>query len=845
MWTALAVGCSAATGLGIVMVLIGLGNADKVGSSVGGVFGLLSAALAAVSILQTRRATASSSDPAGSAEITNTVGSGTTVRSAVQSGTVGDVAIDQGVIAKGNARVYLTPPREDPAPLPPPHVELCLGRDREVAEVVAAWMVGRAVAAVGGPGMGKSTVLGHALTREEVEDRYGARRYVVSCDGAPSAGAVIDKLAQTLGITSTGADLRGRTLKFLHAEPCVLVLDNFETVLDGDYSGAVELLRQLRSAPDRVALGLGYRGSRLPHGIANIPSVVIGRLPEESAAELFQTTAGRTFEESELTPLLRELDGVPLAIVLLASLAGFEDDLGTLRAAWQAKRTDLLQHGTDRASSLPVSLELSWDTLSTDARATLSLAAELPDGWPTGGSSLYLSDELVAGVPELSRRALLHTDDDRQRCLAPVRQHVRTHHPAHERHLQHLYGRVCALASRARDVGGNDGAAAVSEVLPEFANVVEVTRNHLDQDMGLLSAVPDLLEYQRFSGLGNDELAHAALALEHDTTLKARITSQLAELYSARSDNQRARHLYGQAQQLYQKTGDLLGQADCLLNLGEIAFIESDNNQARNLFQQAQPLYQQTGDLLGQADCLLNLGKIAFIESDNNQARNLFQQAQPLYQQTGDLLGQANCLLNLGEIAFIESDNNQARNLFQQAQPLYQQTGDLLGQANCLLNLGKIAFIESDNNQARNLFQQAQPLYQQTGDLLGQANCLLNLGEIAFIESDNNQARNLFQQAQPLYQQTGDLLGQANCLLNLGKIAFRESDNNQARNLFQQAQPLYQRINARYSQAFTHAWLARVTTGEERTEHRLRMDKLAEDLGHDWLKQQLHDIADD
>lgn len=740
MRAVIAMGCLLTTGVGLIMFVSGLDNADKLGSSIGGALSLLGPTFSIVAILQARKeqsetpskaasdsnSAATSVEAGGASGVTNATGFGATVhRSAVQSGTVGDVAIDQSIIARDNARVYLPSPREDSLPLPPPNVELCLGRDQEVTEIVCAWAAGRAVAAVGGPGMGKSTVLGYALNRDAIKDRYGERRFVVSCDGARSADAVIDKLAQTLGIDSTGVDLRNRVLRFVHEKPCVLVLDNFETVLDNDYSGAVELLRQVRSAPDRVAVGIGYRGSQLPHGIPNIASVVLGRLPDDSAAELFQTTAGKMFEESELTPLLRELDGVPLAIVLLASLAGSEDNLGTLRKAWQAKRTDLLQHGTDRVSSLPVSLELSWDALSTDAQATLSLAAELPDGWPAGDSGAYLPDELTSGVPELSRRALLHLENDRQRCLAPVRQHVRTHHPADGEHLQHLYERVRALSMRAGNVGGSDGAAAVSEVMPEFTNVVEVVRNHLNQDQSFLGVIPSLLEFQRFSSMGDTELAHVALESAAETALKAEITLGLADVYRARSDNQ----------------------------------------QARELFEQAQPLCQMVGDVLGEAHCLLDLGRISFLESDNQQARELFEQSQRLYQGAGDVLGEAHCLCNLGEIAFRESDHRRARELFEQAQRFYQRVGSVLGEANCLFDLGRVAFRESDHRQARELFQQAQPLYERSGDL--------------------------------------------------------------------------------HAQAINHAWLALVTTGEERLEHRSRMDELADALGMDGFREHLHDIVDD
>jgi hypothetical protein len=255
---------------------------------------------------------------------------------------------------------------------------------------------------------------------------------------------------------------------------------------------------------------------------------------------------------------LADLDGVPLAIVLMATLAGTEPQLDTLVTAWRAKRTGLLQRGirADRTSSLPVSIELSWDRLSPDARQALSLAALLPDGWPRGRSTMYLPDELAAGVIELGGRALLHDDDQRQRCQAPI-----THHAPEPALLGQLVTTIRTLAERCQQIGGPDGAAAVIEVVPEFTNIVEVIRAGLVQEPELADAVPAVLEFQRFTGLGDDQLGLDALASAPSPSSRAANAFGLALLYTRRSNNDRARELFGQALPLYQQIQDRYSQA--------------------------------------------------------------------------------------------------------------------------------------------------------------------------------------------------------------------------------------------------------------------------------------------
>ncbi len=106
-----------------------------------------------------------------------------------------------------------------------------------------------------------------------------------------------------------------------------------------------------------------------------------------------------------------------------------------------------------------------------------------------------------------------------------------------------------------------DGAGAVIEVVPEFTNIVEVIRAGLAHEPDLAEAVPALLEFQRFTGLGDDQLGLEALASTPSPSSRADNAFGLALLYTQRSDNDRARELFGQALPLYQQIRDRYSQA--------------------------------------------------------------------------------------------------------------------------------------------------------------------------------------------------------------------------------------------------------------------------------------------
>jgi tetratricopeptide (TPR) repeat protein len=513
------------------------------------------------------------------------------------------------------------------------------------------------------------------------------------------------------------------------------------------------------------------------------------RLDDGAARQTFLAgTCGQFEDDPALDGLLRELEGWPLAVTLLAYQARFYADLQELADAWRKKRAALLTKGVKkREADIGASIEMSLGCplLTADARRLLALLGILPDGIRRADLAELLPPDGVEAAAALRRVGGLAFDEGpRLRVLAPVREYLAANCPPGGDDRVRAIDFFCRLAGDGEKVGGLGGAEASARITAEVGNLAAMVR------MGLKAADPEaatqgalaLGEFSRFSGVD--------------------LSSVLVE-----------------AGRIAHEAGNIWRQANCIKRRGDIALERSDHAEARRCYAEARSLYGQIGVVRGAADCISGLGHIALARSDHAEARRCYTEARPLYQQVGAVLGEAYCIKSLGNIALERSDYTEARRCYEEARPLFQQVDDVLGEANCIKSVGDIALECSDHEEARRCYEQARPLYKQVGAVLGEATCIEGLGHTALQRAEHSEARRCYAEARPLYQQVGAVLGEANCIRGLGRIFHKEGDVAVARELFEQALVLYQRIEEPCSVGITCRWLARVTDTAERQHH--------------------------
>ena len=374
----------------------------------------------------------------------------------------------------------------DPRPL--------VGREREIA-LLQSLLTGteRLVTVVGLGGTGKTRLASGAA--EGLLSAFEGGVWLVSLAGVRDADAVLPAIATAIGVEDDGSPLDAAIARRLRARPTLLVLDNFEQLVDA--AQTVEAL--LLQTPHTCALVT----SQLPLRLARERLLRLGPLGPESAAALFHQRAGAAApdydasdHEEAVVAICARIDGMPLAIELAAAR------VASIAPADLLARLDrspgLLARGPrdlhDRHRSLRAALDWTHALLEPGERALLARLAAFAGAAPleaveaiaeVGGDHGPLDAlEALSGLVDAS---FVQRIDHREYGVRyTVAQAVRDYageqlaasgeeHAVREAHALH----VAAVAATFRGVATPDVVVArVLALEEEFAPALAWTREH-------------------------------------------------------------------------------------------------------------------------------------------------------------------------------------------------------------------------------------------------------------------------------------------------------------------------------------------------------------------------------
>ena len=481
-------------------------------------------------------------------------------------------------------------PHVPPRPARLPRHRALVGREADLARVVSAVAAGeRLLTVLGPPGIGKTSLAMHAAEVLGAELAGGDGACFVDLSSAATetdlcfavisalSGGARDLPAATPETVALLLEERGRTL---------LVLDNLEQLI----SAAGRVQDWWRRAPELLVLvtsreRLGVEGEHVVE-LMPLGCPAPGATPEEvrasEAVQLFQARAAdagaRPSPDLEaIAALVRQLDGIPLAIELAAArtrvlspadlaarLGRGEDALGAApRRSRERHRTlghaiawswGLLTEDEQTALACCAVFPASFGVASAEALVNAALEAAPPGSAPAPGRPRSSAVDLLAALRE---KSLVHTtQDDRLALYRSIREfaaHRLGEHPlaavirlAHTRSLAalaHAFNTSRMLLDRTPDASLHPAVRReTADLLAALAHASTLPPSHAALRAELAAAVaflgampPDGIDgaltavLAEAESLGTAEIATVLLARQSVLSTVGRFEESLAQ----------------------------------------------------------------------------------------------------------------------------------------------------------------------------------------------------------------------------------------------------------------------------------------------------------------------------
>lgn len=438
----------------------------------------------------------------------------------------------------------LAPSSAAPPPLP---ISSFVGRDEDLAALVALLHDQRVVTVVGPGGMGKTRLALHAADHLATG---GAEVWWVPLAPLTSGDDLVGAVASALRLPDPGTGVDLAVLAgHLRGRAGLLVLDDAEHVLDAA-AGMVEHL--VGASGDLRVLVT----SRSPLGVDGEHRYALAALEPAAARRLFFDRARATdraraeaADDEVVGEICIRLDGSPLAIELAASCLVGQDVEGIRRGL--DRRFDLLTRGRrtapERHQSLRAVVDWSFRALDPSLRHDLLALSAFAGSFEAEDAAAVVGAAGAGRLADLVERSLLTSDP----AVAParfglqetLREYLREERSAPEAEADRERHATWALdlAERALEgMGGADEPAWIRRLDRTLADLRQAHRHLLEagDDERRARLAADLLHWA-WKGRVAEPLAWVEDAAElepDDPTTAARLRAAVCVVRSGRSD---------------------------------------------------------------------------------------------------------------------------------------------------------------------------------------------------------------------------------------------------------------------------------------------------------------------
>ena len=531
------------------------------------------------------------------------------------------------------------------------------------------------IALIGAGGIGKTSIALTVLHDNRIKDRFGDNRRFIRCDQFPPSPAnFLRRLSKVTGAGIENPEDLAPLRPFLSSNEMLIILDNAESILDPQATGAQEIYPMVEelSQFDNICICITSRISTVPPHceILDIPTLSV-----EAGRETFYRLYKHHDRSDLIGKILEQLDYHPLSITLLATVAQYNKwDADRLTREWERRRTRVLD--STRGESLAATIEVSLSSptfreLGPDARELLGVIAFFPQGInETNLDWLFPAISDGANIFDtFCRLSLTYRNDGFITMLAPLRDHLCPKDPMSSPPLcatkEHYFIRLSVDLNpdgpsfdEARWITSED--VNVEHLLDVFTTVDANSDNVWDACSNLMRHLHS--HKRRLTILGPK-----IEGLPDDHRSKPECLFELARLLSSVGNHVERKRLLTQVLKLQRERGDGHLVARTLSHLSDANREIGINKEGVEQAKEALELYEQLGDVVGQADCSNRLARVLFADEQLDAAEEAASHALNLLPEKGQQFLACQCHRILGDIFRSKGKKEEAIHHFQTA----------------------------------------------------------------------------------------------------------------------------------------------------------------------------------